>query len=76
MSHPLGTNGEVREIVVSDAIELFVRLLEFYEPDEAEKWMRSPHPQLENKTALSLIANGQSDAVNQVILRLETDAYI
>ena len=76
MPHPHGTNGEAREIIVADTMELLVRLMEFYEPEQAVEWMNSPHPQLENETAANLIAHGHSDKVNRVLLRLEADAYI
>ena len=68
---------EAMQIAVSDTIEIVGRLAEYYEtPEEVVSWLRSPHPQLENQTAESLIATGRAYDVHRVIERLDADAYL
>lgn len=52
------------------------RLLDYYEPDEVDTWLSSPHPQLGGESALGAIAAGRDREVHAVIDRLDTDGYI
>lgn len=52
------------------------RLLAFYTPDEAERWMLEPHPQLDGETANNALLQGRSVEVEAIIGRLEVLSYI
>lgn len=52
------------------------RLSEYYEPDEIERWLILPHPQLEGRSAQDVIASGDADAVSEIIDRLDSAGYI
>jgi hypothetical protein len=65
-----------RTILVADVIDIVEQLAEFYETPEIIQWLQSPHPQLENQTAESLIADGRAYDVHRVIQRLKADGYI
>lgn len=55
---------------------LFRRLMEYYEPDEADTWLNSPHPQLGEETPINVIAGGEGGRVHEIIDRLDGDGYI
>ena len=53
------------------------RLACHYELDhEREEWWARPHPQLDRRSALDVVAAGDFGAVEQVVDRLEASAYI
>jgi uncharacterized protein (DUF2384 family) len=52
------------------------RLRHFYEPDEIDLWMVTPHPLLDGRTAGELIDEGQADEVERVIAQLEGGVYL
>lgn len=51
-------------------------LLDHYTEAEATKWMRTPHPQLEGRTAMEAIEAGQPDKVLAIIERLNDGSYV
>lgn len=55
---------------------VFRRLMEYYEPEEADTWLNSPHPQLEEQTPISLIAAERGGEVYAVLDRLDGDGYL
>ena len=52
------------------------RLLEYYTPEEADMWLCSPHPQLEGRRPIDLLAVGEGEAVHKVLDRLDADGYL
>lgn len=56
----------------TDYADLKKRLLQFYSPEEADRWMRSPHPQLEGRRAVD---SGYYE-VRRIIERLESGAFV
>lgn len=48
------------------------RLLEFYTVADANKWLHSPHPQLDGRVPI-LSSHAEVDAI---LNRLESDAYL
>jgi uncharacterized protein (DUF2384 family) len=56
----------------SDYADLRTMLLEFYTPDEADRWMRLPHPMLGGRRAVDCLFS----EVKGVIDALESGAYL
>lgn len=54
----------------------FRRLMEYYEPDEADAWLNSPHPQLGGEKPINVIAAERGGEVGAIIDRLDGDGYI
>ena len=65
-----------QRIMVSDTVEVYERLLEFYEPEEATAWMKAPHPQLEGKSAIDVIATCGGRNVMDILDRLDSAGYL
>ena len=59
-----------------DRRPLLVRLADFYEPHEVLRWLNAPHPQLEDRTALSLVDEGREEEVHAVLDRLDAGGYL
>ena len=55
---------------------IFRRLMEYYDPDEADTWLNSAHPQLGDQTPIDLIAGGNGGQVHEVLDRLDGDNYV
>lgn len=55
---------------------IFRRLSALYSPSEVEVWLQSPHPQLDNETALSAMIRGRANEVTAILDRLEGGAYL
>ncbi|MEO0498961.1 MAG: antitoxin Xre/MbcA/ParS toxin-binding domain-containing protein [Pseudomonadota bacterium] len=52
------------------------RLSQFYEPEEIETWMMSPHPQLGGISANEALARGGFDEVHAIIDRLDSGVHL
>lgn len=52
------------------------RLGEYYTPEETDRWLSSPHPQLEGALPADLIARGEHNVVHQVLDRLDSGGYL
>lgn len=52
------------------------RLASYYDADESEVWLKSPHPQLGGAIPNELIALGREDELHHILDRLDSDAYI
>lgn len=63
-------------LVAKQTAIIFRRLMEYYEPDEADTWLNEPHPQLEGQTPISMIAAERGGEVGAVVDRLDADGYI
>jgi uncharacterized protein (DUF2384 family) len=61
---------------VVDATNLLRRLLVFYSPDEAVRWLGSPHAELHGMLPVRTIAEGRGAEVDAIIDRLESGAYV
>lgn len=55
-----------------EMVRLRKRLFEFYTVDEANKWMHSPHPQLDGR--VPILSNVRE--VSVILDRLESGAYL
>lgn len=51
-------------------------LAEFYNPFEAGLWLRSPHPQLQDRAPLDAIAAGDGPQVLQILEKLKDCVYL
>ena len=58
------------------AMNIAARLMDYYNADEINEWLSSPHPQLEGQVPANLIQNGQFEPVEAILDRLDADAYI
>lgn len=64
------------QLVLSDLNYIVNRLRDYYEPDDIRLWLFSRHPQLSGKRAIDLINMGESEAVLDIIERLDAGAFI
>lgn len=53
-----------------------MRLAAYYTPREAHRWLTEPHPQLEGRRAVDVIAGGGLDEVLAILDRLDGDGYL
>lgn len=60
----------------SDMDRVLLRLGDFYNPADAQAWMNSPHPLLENKWPFNMIILGRAEEVLAVIERLDAGVYL
>lgn len=67
---------EERKIMVGDVIDLFERLQDYYEFEDAVKWFRLPQPLLEGKTPADLISQGRAVDLHRVWDNLDAGAFI
>lgn len=63
-------------IVAKTTAVMFRRLMEYYDPDEADTWLNSAHPQLAGETPISVIAAERGGEVCAIIDRLDYGDYI
>lgn len=56
--------------------EIRKRLSAFYTPEEIEQWLTTPHPLLDNKTAMECVENLEISRVRQVLSLFEDSAYL
>ena len=56
--------------------DIAVRLREFYTPSEIDTWLTVKHPQLNDESPLSALANGRGDKVIAILDRLESDVFL
>lgn len=68
--------SESNEQALADIRAVRKRLAPYYDDDETEDWLTSPHPQLEGQTALSVILKGEAQQVLQIIDRLDSATYL
>ena len=61
---------------MSQVQDIAVRLRELYTPSEIDTWLTVKHPQLDDESPLSAIANGRGDKVIAILDRLESDVYL
>ena len=71
----MSTTAENLSVAKTTAI-IFRRLMEYYEPDQADTWLNSPHPQLEGQLPIELIARCEGGPVLDVLDRLDGDGYL
>jgi uncharacterized protein (DUF2384 family) len=50
--------------------------MEYYEPDEADTWLNTAHPQLDGDTPISIIAAERGGEVCAIIDRTDGDDFI
>jgi uncharacterized protein (DUF2384 family) len=62
--------------VAKETAVIFRRLMDYYEPDEADTWLNSHHPQLNDLKPIDLIAAERGGEVSAVLDRLDGDGYI
>jgi transcriptional regulator with XRE-family HTH domain len=63
------------QTVIAELRYVVDRLSDFYTPDETRLWLHAIHPMLNNKRAIDLINNGQTEEVLAVIEALDAGAY-
>lgn len=51
-------------------------LADFYDPGDIERWLESPHVDLNGWRPVDVIAEGGADAVLDIIDRLQSGAYL
>ena len=56
--------------------DIRARLREYYTSAEIEAWLTMIHPQLDNESPLTAIANGRAGEVFAILDRLENDVYL
>lgn len=61
---------------MTEGNKLKTRLAEYYTPEEADMWIRSPHPQLEGQRPIDLMERGEHEKVNEILDRLDSCGYI
>jgi len=64
------------KILVGDAVDLFERLEEYYEFEDAVKWFGLPQPLLGGKTPIELIAEGKATELHRLWDNLDAGAYL
>jgi transcriptional regulator with XRE-family HTH domain len=64
------------QLILSDLDYVVKRLTPYYTPEEIRTWLSARHPQLEGRRAVSLIFEGESEAVVSILDRLDADAYL
>lgn len=64
------------QLVLSDLHYVVNRLRDYYTRDEVRVWLFARHPQLGGERAIDLINQGKSEAVLEVIERLDSGAYL
>ena len=62
--------------VMKELDDIIWRLKNHYTPSEVEVWLQGPHPQLDNESPLTAIANGRAGKVFAILDRLENDVYL
>ena len=72
----MGDHEDMRRIMINDVIDLFERLQDYYEFEEAVKWFRLPQPLLEDKTPAELISEGRAVDLHRVWDALDAGAHI
>lgn len=50
-----------------DGKSLWAELLELYTEEEAVKWLTSPHPMLDGKTAAEMMARGEFERLFAIV---------
>jgi len=58
-----------------DLVRVRIRLAQFYELTDVNRWLHRPHPQLGGQRAIDVIAAGRAAEVEAVIDRLESGAF-
>lgn len=64
------------ELILADLHYVVRRLEDYYTPEDIRLWLYAPHPQLDGRRAIDLIHDQQTEAVLQVLNRLDAEAYI
>lgn len=64
------------QLILSDLHYVVNRLRDYYARDEVRVWLFARHPQLGGERAIDLINRGKSEAVLEVIERLDSGAYL
>ncbi len=59
-----------------ETVDMFKRLTEYYEFEDAVKWFNLPQPLLANQLPVDLIAAGKADELHRVWDGLDAGAYI
>jgi len=75
----IGSAKEAREGRVNLALDrrpIGDRLMGYYNAREIVDWLGAPHPQLGGETALSVIEQGRSEDVHEIIDRLDAANYL
>lgn len=65
-----------KQTVIAELRWVAERLSDFYEPDEVRLWLQSPHPQLEGALPYTLINEGRTSEVLEVIERLDSGVFL
>ena len=61
---------------MSDLSYVVMRLSEYYSQEEVRAWLHARHPQLEDRRAIDLIHDEQTEDVIAILDRLDADAYL
>ena len=64
------------QLVLSDLHYIVVRLSDYYTAEEVRIWLYARHPQLAGERAIDLINDGRSEAVLEILERLDSGAHI
>ena len=64
------------QLVLSDLHYVVNRLRDYYSRDEIRVWLFARHPQLGGQRAIDLINEGKSEAVLDVLERLDAGAFL
>ncbi len=62
--------------IIDDTDMLIEKLTDFYTPSEITQWFISPQKLLKGETPSSLVVQGRTEEVLQLIYKLRTGAYI
>ena len=54
----------------------YIRVDEYYAPEEVRTWLYARHPQLEGERAIEVILNDDSARVLAILDRLDADVYL
>ncbi len=64
------------QLILSDLHYVVGRLRDYYSVDEIRTWLYARHPQLAGARAIDLINQNRSEAVLQILDRLDSDVYL
>ena len=64
------------QLVLSNLHYIVMRLSEYYSAEEIRLWLYAMHPQLNGERPIDLIHDGRSEAVLDIINRLDEDVYL
>lgn len=71
-----GSPTIAKQTVIAELRWVAERLSDFYEPDEVRLWLQSPHPQLNGELPYTLISEGRTGEVLEIIERLDSGVFL